>query len=69
MSEPKGASRRDPSTTAAPTVAESENPHVEVAEQLLADATQAQAAHDQDDARADDWGRASFPASDPPQNY
>ncbi|MGM7666702.1 hypothetical protein [Microbacterium sp. A93] len=41
----------------------------ELAERLVADATQAQVKHEQDDARADDWGEASFPASDPPQNY
>ncbi|MEV4901164.1 hypothetical protein AB0K08_07435 [Citricoccus sp. NPDC055426] len=41
----------------------------EVANRLVADATKAQVQHDSDDARADDWGQASFPASDPPQNY
>ena len=33
------------------------------------DATQQQVRYEHDDAKADDWGKASFPASDPPQNY
>lgn len=69
MSDPRNASGAKPATHAAPTATESTSPHAEVADQLLADATKAQAAHEQDDARADDWGNASFPASDPPQNY
>lgn len=68
MSEP----RIDPTSTTATTAttaAESANPHAEVADRLLADGTRVQAAHERDDALADDWGRDSFPASDPPQNY
>ena len=69
MRDPKGAPGTNPATSTAPTATESADPHAEVADQLLADAAKAQATHDQNDARADDWGQASFPASDPPQNY
>lgn len=69
MSDPKVDPKSTTATTTSTSTAESASPHAEVADRLLADATRAQAAHDQDDARADDWGRASFPASDPPQNY
>ncbi|GAA4780726.1 hypothetical protein [Citricoccus nitrophenolicus] len=67
MSDP----RVDPRSTEAAqtTTTEATSPHAEVADRLLSDASRAQAAHEQDDARADEWGRASFPASDPPQNY
>jgi hypothetical protein len=41
----------------------------DLANQLVADATKAQAKYEHEDQRADDWGQASFPASDPPQNY
>jgi hypothetical protein len=41
----------------------------ELAQQLVDDATQAQVQYEHDDAKADEWGKASFPASDPPQNY
>lgn len=41
----------------------------DLANQLVADATKAEARYQHDDAAADDWGKASFPASDPPQNY
>ncbi|GAA1681951.1 hypothetical protein GCM10010977_31310 [Citricoccus zhacaiensis] len=57
------------STTTSTATAEAASTHAEVADQLMAEATKAQARHDQDDARADEWGMASFPASDPPQNY
>ncbi len=67
MSDPKA----DPGTgnTTSTATAEATSTHAEVTDQLMAEATKAQARHDQDDARADDWGQASFPASDPPQNY
>jgi hypothetical protein len=41
----------------------------DLAQQLVNDATKAQVAYEHEDAKADDWGKASFPASDPPQNY
>ncbi|HRO31721.1 hypothetical protein [Citricoccus sp.] len=41
----------------------------DLAQQLVHDATQQQVRYEHDDAKADDWGKASFPASDPPQNY
>ncbi|MGD6980325.1 MULTISPECIES: hypothetical protein [Citricoccus] len=41
----------------------------DLAQQLVNDATQQQVKYEHDDAKADDWGKASFPASDPPQNY
>lgn len=41
----------------------------DLAQQLVNDATQAQVQYEHEDAKADDWGKASFPASDPPQNY
>jgi hypothetical protein len=40
-----------------------------LAQQLVNDATAAQVKYEHEDAKADDWGKASFPASDPPQNY
>ncbi|NUL44557.1 hypothetical protein F7P69_05020 [Cellulosimicrobium funkei] len=67
MSDPKAGPESSTTTSAA--TAEATSTHAEVTNQLMADATKAQARHDQDDARADDWGQASFPASDPPQNY
>ncbi|XKH57900.1 hypothetical protein LG293_07240 [Citricoccus nitrophenolicus] len=67
MSDPKAGPGT--STTTPTATAEATSTHAEVADQLMADAKKAQARHDQDDARADDWGKASFPASDPPQNY
>ncbi|REE04831.1 hypothetical protein LG284_11055 [Citricoccus nitrophenolicus] len=67
MSDPKAGPGT--STTPSTATAEATSTHAEVADQLMADAKKAQARHDQDDARADDWGKASFPASDPPQNY
>lgn len=69
MSDPKNEAGTAPATTSATATAESTDTHAEVAQRLLADATQAQAVHEREDARADDWGQASFPASDPPQNY
>ncbi|WP_313818092.1 hypothetical protein [Citricoccus sp.] len=67
MSDPKAG----PGASTAPSTATAEatSAHSEVADQLMAEATKAQARHEHDDARADDWGQASFPASDPPQNY
>lgn len=41
----------------------------ELAQRLVNDATAAQVRYEHEDAKADDWGKASFPASDPPQNY
>jgi hypothetical protein len=41
----------------------------DLAQQLVNDATRQQVKYEHDDAKADDWGKASFPASDPPQNY
>lgn len=73
MSDPKGepgpAAATRPATSAATATAETTSTHAETAQRLLAEATRAQARHEREDARADDWGQASFPASDPPQNY
>lgn len=41
----------------------------QLTQRLVNDATAAQVKYEHDDARADEWGKASFPASDPPQNY
>lgn len=41
----------------------------DLAQQLVNDATAQQVKYEHEDAKADDWGKASFPASDPPQNY
>lgn len=62
---------QDPTTTSKTvTVTETvTTTDADLANQLVADATKAQVKYEQDDERADDWGKDSFPASDPPQNY
>lgn len=38
-------------------------------QQLIRNAEALAARYEQDEARVERWGRDSFPASDPPQNY
>ena len=38
-------------------------------QQLIKGAETAAAQYERDEARVEGWGRDSFPASDPPQNY
>lgn len=65
MSDPKQVS-----VTTSKTVTETvTTTDAELAKQLVADATKANVKYKQDDERADHWGKDSFPASDPPQNY
>lgn len=65
MSDPKQVS-----VTTSKTVTETvTTTDAELAKQLVADATKANVKYKQDDERADRWGKDSFPASDPPQNY